>query len=96
MTKWHRLTVNLDPRVAIAAKELARRQHRSFASYVAVLIERDLAATKLQESALGLACEDPGTYETPAKSAEDELGQISDEKESEACRRRAKPGKLRD
>lgn len=39
---WSRLTVNLDPETAKAAKAIARKQKRSFASYVATLIEKDL------------------------------------------------------
>ena len=41
---WSRLTINLDPATAKAAKEIARKQKRSFAAYVATLIEKDMAA----------------------------------------------------
>lgn len=41
--KWSRLTINLDPITADAAKEIAKKQRRSFAAYVATLIERDMA-----------------------------------------------------
>lgn len=43
---WSRLTINLDPETARVAKDLARRQKRSFASYVAILIEKDIAANE--------------------------------------------------
>lgn len=45
MSRWKRLTVNLSDDVAEAAKRRAREQRRSFAAYVAGLIEKDLHAS---------------------------------------------------
>jgi len=53
--KWSRLTLNLDPVTADLAKKQAKAQRRSFAAYVATLIEYDLAKT---------VREDPGQYTT--------------------------------
>lgn len=60
--KWQRLTVNLDDRLAGAAKARAKGQRRSFAAYVATLIEADIKKSGVEE--------DPATYgDGPAKSA---------------------------
>lgn len=40
---WQRLTVNLEPEIAEAAKARAKSKRQSFASYVASLIDQDLA-----------------------------------------------------
>lgn len=58
--KWSRLTINLDPATAEAAKEIARKQRRSFAAYVATLIEQDMAAAEKLE-------EPKGTYHAEEK-----------------------------
>ncbi len=57
---WSRLTINLDPETAAAAKEIARKQRRSFSVYVATLIEGDLAAG-------GRVSEPEAKYEVTAK-----------------------------
>lgn len=40
--KWSRLTLNLDPLLASAAKKRATEGSRSFAGYIKNLIEKDL------------------------------------------------------
>jgi hypothetical protein len=62
--KWTRLTINLDPDAAAAAKAQAKAQRRSFAAYVAVLIEQDLAAKAASGPAVGelAVAEDKAAY----------------------------------
>lgn len=59
---WSRLTINLDPETAKAAKNIARKQRRSFAAYVATLIERDLAAATPEAPEERLVAEDKDAY----------------------------------
>lgn len=74
--KWSRLTVNIEPDIAALAKKRAKEQRRSFAAYVATLIELDLAA-KAAEGLVrpgGLLAEEPSVYAQPkARPSVDDL-----------------------
>jgi hypothetical protein len=51
MGKWVRLTTNIEPKLAKDAKTRAKAQRRSFAAYVALLIENDLKVAQVEEAA---------------------------------------------